>query len=149
MGLGVVIAALGLRLPTKVPDLQIVSIEDGQPGRFQTPRRGGNKFRSSVSHAHIVLLQQQQFVIRKASRALYSRHRHLANTPYASMSQSAAILAADTARALARALLDLHDSHRDGVHCADVFNAWELLNKRMADAGLANLELRDDSNRTL
>jgi hypothetical protein len=64
------------------------------------------------------------------------------------MSQSAAILAADTARALARALLDLHGSRRDGVHCAEVFNAWELLKERMADAGLADLELRDDPSRT-
>lgn len=64
------------------------------------------------------------------------------------MPQSAAMLAADTARALARALLDLYDGHRDGAHCAEVFNAWELLKERMADAGLADLELRGDSRRS-
>jgi hypothetical protein len=63
------------------------------------------------------------------------------------MPESAAMLAADTARALARALLDLYAGHRDGARCAEVLNAWELLKERMADAGLADLEPRGDSRR--
>jgi hypothetical protein len=63
------------------------------------------------------------------------------------MPESAAMLAADTARALARALLDLYEGHRDGARCAEVLNAWELLKERMADAGLADLQARGDSRR--
>ena len=62
------------------------------------------------------------------------------------MTQSSAILAADTAKALARALLDLYGD-RNGAHCAEVFNAWELLKERMAEAGLADLDLPRDRSR--
>jgi hypothetical protein len=89
--------------------------------------------------------QQKHFDIKKflAEHILgvVTRWRDLASMP-----NSTAMLAADTAKALARSLLDLYDDH-DGAHCAEVFHAWELLKERMADAGLSDVELRGDRRR--